>query len=111
MRQYKIYRHPGNMVEAVKVGWSWPGFLFSALWCIVKRLWDVLLLVLFYQVVLSVLLTSGSTVGIIFGLLPSIVLGVYGNRLRERRLLAHGYVLEAEVQAKNGDEAVAQAIG
>jgi hypothetical protein len=41
MREYKIYKHPTSETEAVKVGWSWPAFLFFALWAFAKGLWTV----------------------------------------------------------------------
>lgn len=42
MKQYKIYTHPTNETEAVKVGWSWPAFfLVFPLWAFAKRLWII----------------------------------------------------------------------
>ena len=39
MKRYKIYKSPLGMIEAVKTGWSWPGFLFTLIWLLVKKLY------------------------------------------------------------------------
>ena len=41
MKQYRIYKHPDNESEAVKLGWSWPAFSFFAIWAFAKKLWMV----------------------------------------------------------------------
>ena len=40
MRTYKIYRKDAEVV-AVKDGFSYPGFFFTWIWALVKRLWTV----------------------------------------------------------------------
>ena len=48
MKTFKIYEHPAGNREAVKQGWSWPGFFFGPIWAFVKKMWGlggVLLLV------------------------------------------------------------------
>ena len=39
MKRYKIYKSPLGMIEAVKTGWSWPGFFFTLIWLLVKKLY------------------------------------------------------------------------
>ena len=59
MNIYNIFRHSSGRIEAVKVGWSWPAFGFTAFWAISKRMWmlglGVLLgiYVIFYLVAVS----------------------------------------------------------
>ena len=38
MNHYKIYENQQRMQEVVKIGFSWPGFFFSWLWCFIKGL-------------------------------------------------------------------------
>ena len=35
-KNFHIYKNPTGMVEAIKNGWSWPGFFNSSLWLIYK---------------------------------------------------------------------------
>ena len=42
MRKFKVYKHSTQrveIVEAVKVGFSWPAFFFSFWWMFAKGLW------------------------------------------------------------------------
>ena len=41
MKQYKVYKHPSGSTEAVKQGWSWPGFFFGFIWAMVKKMWGL----------------------------------------------------------------------
>jgi len=38
MNFYNVYRHPVRGHEAVKLGWSWPGFFFTWIWAFAKRM-------------------------------------------------------------------------
>jgi hypothetical protein len=39
MKTFDLYRHPTRGYEAVKRGFSWPGFLIGAIWALSKRMW------------------------------------------------------------------------
>ena len=39
MKKYKIFVNPQGSSEAVKQGWSWPGFFFNIIWALIKRMW------------------------------------------------------------------------
>jgi hypothetical protein len=39
MKTYNIYVNPQGAGEAVKQGWSWPGFFFNFIWALIKRIW------------------------------------------------------------------------
>ncbi len=39
MKTFNIYKHKIIGFEAVKVGFSWPAFIFGFYWMLVKKLW------------------------------------------------------------------------
>ena len=39
MKTFNVFSHPVQGFEAVKVGFSWPAFLFGSLWMLDKGLW------------------------------------------------------------------------
>ncbi len=39
MKTFDLYRHPTLGYEAVKRGFSWPGFLIGPIWAHSKRMW------------------------------------------------------------------------
>ncbi len=41
MKSFKIYENPFGLRKAVKIGWSWPGFMFAGFWLIAKKLWVI----------------------------------------------------------------------
>lgn len=41
MSTVKIYKHPTKGEESVKIGFSWPAFLFTIIWMLIKRLWGI----------------------------------------------------------------------
>jgi len=41
MKVFKVYKHPVSGYEAVKVGFSWPGFFWIVTWLLWKRLWGI----------------------------------------------------------------------
>ena len=45
MKVFTVYKHESKGYEAVKVGWSWPGFFFGPWWMLVK---GFLFLFIFY---------------------------------------------------------------
>ena len=121
-REFNVYRNPLDKYQAVKVGWSWPGFLVPAIWGFVKRLWGVGCAVLAALVVLSVFgavlgaaappdaapfisaATWGGQIGIGY------VVGLGGNSWRDANLLKRGYVLVEKVSAANPESAIAQVV-
>src|SRR3989337_3893601 len=50
MKTFDLYRHPTLGYEAVKRGFSWPGFFITPLWALSKRMWlgGALLLVIWF---------------------------------------------------------------
>lgn len=133
MKFYKVYQHQDGRTEAVKQGWSWPGFLFGMIWALCKKLWAVagiifaICLVIgvvsfmlepnpydyastyqYYDAMRSVQIWDIVTNIISLGI--AVFLGVKGNSLRETNLISRGYTFIGSVTAVNPDMAIAEAI-
>jgi hypothetical protein len=114
MHQYKVFRNGTGVVEAVKQGWSWPGFFFSSIWALVKHLWVIALASFFGPLILGLLaIAMGAEVAgfLILNLGPivlCIVFGTNGNAWREANLISRGYELAGTVDAPDPDSAVRQ---
>ncbi len=86
MKQFKIFKHPSGSIEAVKQGWSWPAFLFSFVWAMVKKMWAIgiglfVLSLIFISMVghEADLLINGISIVV------SVIFGIYGNSWREKK--------------------------
>ncbi|MDY0275873.1 MAG: DUF2628 domain-containing protein [Desulfomicrobium sp.] len=108
MKQYKIFTHPTQAMEAVKQGWSWPGFFFSFIWALVKKQWVLGFGVLIGIVGLGYLVDAfiqdtdlGERMINLFALAINFVFGMKGNSFREGNLISRGYQLVNTVAAKN----------
>ena len=116
MRQYKIYLKPNNEYEAVKIGWSWPAFLFAGCWALTKGLWLVALFisaifVLLIAAVVSVF-EAQANIELVFNIISliwlsiKIVLGVKANELRDAKLLSNGSILKGSLFSQNDEYAL-----
>ena len=104
MKHFQIFKHPTLGHEAVKEGWSWPGFVFCGFWALVKRLWIV------GAVIWSVAFISSGLSDTLAGflLIPmAIVVGVMGNEWRTKELLSRGYEPVGRMEAGTPDGALA----
>jgi hypothetical protein len=45
MKTFKVFRHPTLGFQAVKEGFSWPGFFFGPIWAFAKKLWGYAFLI------------------------------------------------------------------
>jgi len=115
MKEFRIYAHPGGDVEAVKTGWSWPGFFFTCLWALIKRLWAIGAAVAVGLVVLAMVTApppeqagEGPNV-ILIGvtLAVSAIFGQFGNSWLEGDLRERDYIYRKTVRGRNREEAVA----
>jgi hypothetical protein len=121
MKTFNIYQHPTLGIEAVKQGFSWPGFLFGAIWMLVKKLWMLAALWFALGVALELVdmvaksSTDEGAALLVQGLLLvgylalMLVPGFKGNAWREAGLRRRGFVLKQTVQAETPDAALAQA--
>tara|TARA_Y100001970_G_C13771718_1_gene620818 strand:+ start:45 stop:623 length:579 start_codon:yes stop_codon:yes gene_type:complete len=134
MKNFNIYENPEGIPEAVKKGWSWPGFCFTWIWCFVKGLGALggsILAFTFFGVFINIFTYSqidynynpwtGQYYGtgfaykaypimeFIFGFIPFIIsiwIGFKGNKKREQNLISKGYKLKTTVYASSAKNAI-----
>ena len=115
MKQFKVYMNPLGSYEAVKQGWSWPGFFFGIVWALFKKMWALGFGILGAFFILGLI---GGAVGgdlekgidaitSIGGIVLSIVFGVNGNNWREKNLISRGFDFKDTVSAANSEGAIA----
>lgn len=108
MKQYKIFKHPSGATEAVKQGWSWPAFLFSFVWAMVKKMWAIGIGLFILSVIFISMVGTGADLLInIISVIVSVVFGMYGNSWREKNLESRGFEIKDTVTAANPQEAIA----
>ncbi len=111
MKVYKIYTHPAGQIEAVKQGWSWPGFFFGGFWALFKKMWGVAALVFGGAIAAAALapLAFGSETHVldIISIIIGLILGWGGNGWREANLRKRGYECAGDVEGQNVDSAIA----
>lgn len=120
MRTFKVYKHPMFGIQAVKVGFCWPAFLFGGLWMLISRLWSQsgIWFGLFFIVEMIWKITEMSKVSESLKLIALFLLsvayvalylipGLKGNGWRERKLLSRGFEMTGSVEAETKDAAVA----
>jgi hypothetical protein len=95
MKTYEIYKNQQGEMAVIKVGFSWPGFIFSGFWALSKKLW------IWGALGVVVPIISGGAAAPLF----AIILGVKGNAFWKDHVLKNGYSLVKTVQAANIDEA------
>ena len=100
MKRYNIYYNSSlERREAVKIGWSWPAFFFSWIWCFVKGLVGQGFLVIAIAFFSGAVSANSPETLVAFDFVPllvSIFLGSQGNLIREKKLISRGYLLENE---------------
>ena len=119
MKTYKIFVSPQGNSEALKQGWSWPGFFFNFIWALIKRMWVLGVVLMVLSIALgfiegTVEVSSGkevasgiSVITSILNLVIAVVFGVKGNKWREKKLISCGYKYQDTVDAENPEAAVA----
>lgn len=113
MKQFKIYRHPSGVTEAVKQGWSWPAFFFSFLWAFLKKQWVLGAAVLGGMFAFGFVLglagagAGGDALIHLVSFIVNVMFGVNGNAWREKNLLSRGYQHVETVTAANPEGALA----
>jgi hypothetical protein len=113
MKQYKVFKHPSGMNEAVKQGWSWPAFFFNWIWAMVKKMWAIGVGVLIGLFALGIILAvagvedAAALIINIVALGINIAFGVKGNSWREKNLVSRGFEQVDTVTAANSDGALA----
>ena len=108
MKSYDVLESPVGKRVVIKRGWSWPAFLFGAIWMLVKRLWGLLAFVVVIYYVLSSVALSGDDAELISSLLliaMNVVYGLKGNAWRYSNTLKRGYEVVATVEAHTAEGA------
>ncbi len=115
MKTFNVYKHYTFGYQAVKIGFSWPGFLFSVIWLVIKKLW-----VHAFIVVCSIILLTSieiyynnaetSIMVIVLELGIYIIVGANGNNWHMNNLKEHGFELLATVQADNPASAIQKVV-
>jgi hypothetical protein len=111
MKTFKVLKHPNFGYRAVKVGFSWPGFLFTIIWLLIKKLWVHALIVIFSIVLLSaidMIFNNTQTYVMVFLLELGVYVfvGINGNEWRVTNSQAHGFELIDTLQAKTPKAAI-----
>lgn len=120
MHNYKIFKDPLGVYEAVKQGWSWPAFFFGTIWVFIKRIWWLGFGLVLMSFLLPSLIAANlqdmpqeqmiatiNMIGTVVTMIIGIILGLYGNLLREKNLLSRGYNYVTTVSAETPERAIA----
>lgn len=103
MKTFGIFRHPEHGVQAVKEGFSWPGFLFGFLWAFSRRLYlhGIALLILALGIRSAAANDGADDAGgyIVLGLTLCTIVGAFGNSWRRHSLERRGFRWVARVKA------------
>lgn len=117
MNRYKIYQSPYNSLDtvAVKEGFSWTAFFFGGMWALFSKLWLIggiyCGVMLFFRALLLILMYHMNIVPLywifmfIF-VIALVLLGIFGNSLKENNLKSKGYVLAKSLMAKDNIDAL-----
>jgi hypothetical protein len=101
---YHVYTYPGRRPEAVKQGFSWPGFFFTWIWAVLKHLPGPAL-----GLLVAGLLAAASNMAVGIFLLGASALwaGLQGNAWRGDQLTSRGYKCVAIRDASSAKAALA----
>ena len=112
MKKYKIYKSPLGMIEAVKTGWSWPGFFFTVIWLLVKKLYLTAGMVFLIAIVVGFveLETGGTVFSSFFSVSIGLIVGLKGNQWRVKNFISRGFIFKTTVSAQTPDGALASYI-
>lgn len=123
MNDYKIFKSSSDSYEAVKQGWSWPAFFFDILWALIKQLWGVAAIIFVVTLLIVIFLTPSlqglpddqvintmNNISFIIGTPLRIILGIFGNKLREQNLIKKNYVLVGNIASTSPANAIEQYI-
>jgi len=116
MTDFKVFSSQSGSFQAVKQGWSWPAFLFSFWWALVKKMYVLSALIIALNIAvywtlrtvdlnLNIWLNNG-TILCLFNLGFCVFLGIFGNRWRESSLLDKGFKHQSTHKASDDQDAI-----
>ena len=111
MKTFKVFKHPTLGFQAVKVGFSWPGFLFCVIWLLIKKLWGHALIIISIFILLTLMHTvfeneQSHAMLLLLEIGVYIFVGVNGNKWRMTNLQDRGFKIIDTVQAETPDAAI-----
>ena len=110
---FTVFVSPKGEREVVKQGWSWPGFFFSCIWAMVKKMWGlgVGLFICFFVLGFAIGVADGGAGGDalinLLSFIVNIIFGINGNSWREKNLISRGFEQIDTVSAANPEGAMA----
>ena len=116
MKVFNVYHHPVlSKYAAVKVGFSWTGFLFSTLWMLWNRMWMaafLYVLTMMFIGFIEVFILYGNDLLIISNIVTIAILifvGAKGNNWKELNISQRGYqIIGRDIVAKNKEDAISK---
>jgi len=110
MRQYSILQNETGTIKAIKQGFTWPGWIFTWMWFLVKKLYIHAIGFLVLNILVG-LFTSGYDWGYLVGqFLIMEIVGFKGNKFLEDKLMENGFDYVDTVSAKNTKTAISKHI-
>jgi hypothetical protein len=111
MKTFKVLKHSTLGYRAVKVGFSWPGFLFAVIWLLIKKLWGHALIVVSSIIMLTLIElffdnTQTSVMIILLEFGVYFFVGVNGNEWRTTNLQERGFEIINTLQAETPKAAI-----
>ena len=111
MKTFRVLKHPTLGYRAVKVGFSWPGFLFCIIWLLIKKLWGHALIVISSLILLTSieLVFDNAQTSVMVLLLEVgvyVFVGINGNGWWVADLQERGFELVDTLQAETPDSAI-----
>lgn len=110
MASFRILTHPEHGTRAVKIGWSWPAFFFGLFWALYKRMWLLAGSLFGFIVLSSVFIPAtmeGQLISNVLFLGLNLTISLKGNLWYASLLETQGYQEQAQVSARNPDDALA----
>lgn len=112
MRKFNVYQFgtSNGHFEAVKDGWSWPGFFFNWIWAFAKGLNKLGALLVIAHLALVVVSLQNELLNVVAGIVGMAIpvwVGAMGNKMRGQRLEEEGYTRVGTIEASSEEAAVA----
>ncbi len=100
---------PVVRAEAVKEGFSWPAFVFSAFWALWHRLWLAAVLILAATLALGFLIDFVGAHPVIRGAVSAglaLVIGWTANDFRRAKMRKQGFAQRSPIIARTAEAAI-----
>ena len=118
MRVFTVYKHETKGYEAVKVGWSWPGFFFGSWWMLVKGFLFSFIFyitaygltsIYYYDLDINAPYNANDFFVLIISLIFWLYPGFYGNSWLNKKYINKGYIGAKVIPATSKEAAIALA--